>query len=129
MQGDLQLTPLGNPVANAGMMPRVLINLFQYLEEGGTDFSVKISYLELYNEELRDLLSDNNDTGDSSSFALENAPSLKIYDDAKKGGVIVQGIEEVPVRSAVHAIAQLTKGSLRRQVAATKFNDHSRLVK
>lgn len=56
MQGDLSPTPMGNPSANAGMIPRVLFRLFHTLETSKTDYSVKVSYIELYNEELRDLL-------------------------------------------------------------------------
>lgn len=56
MQDDLAPTPLGNPPADAGMIPRVLFRLFHQLESSTSDFSVKISYVELYNEELRDLL-------------------------------------------------------------------------
>lgn len=125
MQGDLNLSPLGNPVANAGMMPRVITNLYHKLETTGADFSVKISFVELYNEELRDLLvSDDNDGygNDSESVAL------KIYDDAGKRGVFIQGVEEILVKDAASAIKILSQGSNRRQVAATKFNDHSRFV-
>ena len=47
---------MGNPSAQAGMIPRVLFRLFHHLETSVADYSVKISFDELYNEELRDLL-------------------------------------------------------------------------
>ena len=56
MQGDLTPTPLGNLSPSAGMIPRVLFHLFYQLDSSGADYSVKISFMELYNEELRDLL-------------------------------------------------------------------------
>ncbi|KAH8833599.1 P-loop containing nucleoside triphosphate hydrolase protein [Flagelloscypha sp. PMI_526] len=118
MQGDLIPTPMGNPSAHAGMIPRVLFRMFHSLETSGADYSVKISYIELYNEELRDLLA-HEDTGSSAD------PGLKIFDDAKKGGVIIQGLEEIPVKDSKDALALLQKGSDRRQIASTKFNDHS----
>jgi kinesin family protein 11 len=125
MQGDLGLSPLGNPVSNAGMMPRVLTNLFNLLNSTSSDFSVKISYVELYNEEMKDLLS--SESSESSSTTSDRpASSLKIYDDASKKSVYIHGIEEIPVKDATAAIALLKMGSERRQVAATKFNDHSR---
>ena len=44
------------------------------------DFSVKISFLELYNEEIFDLLS-----------GIEDTSKLRLYEDAyKKGSVIIQ---------------------------------------
>ncbi|SMN20610.1 similar to Saccharomyces cerevisiae YBL063W KIP1 Kinesin-related motor protein required for mitotic spindle assembly, chromosome segregation, and 2 micron plasmid partitioning [Maudiozyma saulgeensis] len=46
---------------HAGIIPRVLVDLFQRLSnETNNDFSVKISFLELYNEKLTDLLSNGN---------------------------------------------------------------------
>ena len=136
MQGDLTPTPMGNPSAQAGMIPRVLFRLFHHLESSVTDYSVKVSFVELYNEELRDLLS--NDftapigstqpmgmgAGQTSKDAKPTA-ELKIFDDAGKRGVVIQGLEEVCVKDAADALVLLTKGSQRRQIAATKFNDHS----
>jgi kinesin family protein 11 len=134
MQGDLGTTPLGNPVAAAGMIPRVLFRLFNQLEESGADYSVKVSYIELYNEELRDLLaselaapigsSQPTSMGSGSSRDVA-AGGLKIFDDSSKRGVLIQGLEEIPVKSAPDALTLLVKGSDRRQIAATKFNDHS----
>ncbi|KAM5531198.1 hypothetical protein V8D89_015116 [Ganoderma adspersum] len=133
MQGDLATTPMGNPSQLAGMIPRVLFKLFQHLEATATDFSVKISFVELYNEELRDLLAPDLGAPSGSNQPMgmgahKDAPqqvNLKLFDDAKKGGVIIQGLEETPVRTVTDALALLTKGSHRRQIAATKFNDHS----
>jgi len=134
MQGDLGTTPLGNPVAAAGMVPRVLFRLFNQLEESGADFSVKISYIELYNEELRDLLASDlaAPMGSSQPMSMGSGSSrdagaggLKIFDDSSKRGVLIQGLEEISVKSAPDALALLVKGSDRRQIAATKFNDHS----
>jgi kinesin family member 11 len=136
MQGDLGTTPLGNPVATAGMIPRVLFRLFSQLDESGADYSVKVSYIELYNEELRDLLASDlaapagsnqpmSMGSGSTRDATSNPGGLKIFDDTSKRGVLIQGLEEISVKSAPDALALLVKGSDRRQIAATKFNDHS----
>ncbi|KZV61068.1 kinesin-domain-containing protein [Peniophora sp. CONT] len=136
MQGDLGTTPLGNPTAQAGMIPRALFRLFSALDASKSDYSVKVSYVELYNEELRDLLAPDlppptetaqpMSKGAAASNSSTPAPvELKIFDDAAKRGVVIQGLEEVPVRSAADARALLVRGSQRRQIAATKFNDHS----
>lgn len=136
MQGDLTPTSLGNPSVGAGMIPRVLFKLFQHLESHAADFSVKISFVELYNEELRDLLAPEMTTpvGNAQPMGMGNTQqsqgqgtvNLKIFDDSSKRGVFIQGLEETSVKDAADAIALLTKGSNRRQIAATKFNDHSR---
>eukprot|EP00123_Amoebidium_parasiticum_P012779 comp21570_c0_seq1/m.30131 comp21570_c0_seq1/g.30131 ORF comp21570_c0_seq1/g.30131 comp21570_c0_seq1/m.30131 type:complete len:347 (-) comp21570_c0_seq1:2665-3705(-) len=41
---------------HAGIIPRVLTELFDTLETDTKEFSVRVSFAELYNEELRDLL-------------------------------------------------------------------------
>lgn len=133
MQGDLSPTPMDNPSAHAGVIPRVLFRLFHELEKSSTDFVVKISFIELYNEELRDLLA--NDLSAPTAFAQPMGMGakdgktvdggLKIFDEANKRGVFIQGLEEIAVRDWTHALALLTKGSERRQIAATRFNDHS----
>lgn len=133
MHGDVKPTPMGNPSTHAGIIPRVLFRLFHELETSYTDFVVKISYVELYNEELRDLLGNDlpptNNSLQPMGMAAKDAKGadggLKIFDDAGKRGVLIQGLEEIVVKDSKSAIVLLTKGSERRQIAATKFNDHS----
>jgi kinesin family protein 11 len=111
---DIQPTPDA-----AGIVPRVLFSLFNKLgdDEGEqSEHSVKCSFIELYNEELRDLLS------------ADDATKLKIYDEANKNGrtsTMVQGMEETHIKSASSGIKLLREGSHKRQVAATKCNDLS----
>jgi kinesin family protein 11 len=100
----------------AGIIPRALHALFTKLEISDEESSVKCSFIELYNEELRDLISKD-----------ENA-KLKIYDDNSKRGhssTLVQGMEESHIKSAVEGVKLLQAGSHKRQVAATKCNDLS----
>jgi kinesin family member 11 len=134
MQGDLTPTPMGNPSSQAGIIPRVLFRLFHELETTTTDYSVKISFVELYNEELRDLLANDLAAPSGSAQPMDRGSKdvpggqqggLKIFDDSTKKGVFIQGLEEICVKDAADALALITKGSERRQIAATKFNDHS----
>lgn len=114
MSGDMTDT-LGILSDNAGIIPRVLYSLFNKLQE--TDSAVKCSFIELYNEELRDLL------------AADDKTKLKIYDNEPKKGqsasTLVQGVEETFIDSATAGIKLLQLGSHKRQVAATKCNDLS----
>ncbi|KAL4974096.1 kinesin-like protein bimC [Aspergillus desertorum] len=113
MSGDMTDT-LGILSDNAGIIPRVLYSLFAKLAD--TESTVKCSFIELYNEELRDLLS------------AEENPKLKIYENEQKKGhmsTMVQGMEETYIDSASAGIKLLQQGSHKRQVAATKCNDLS----
>ncbi|WWC90417.1 uncharacterized protein L201_005352 [Kwoniella dendrophila CBS 6074] len=121
MQGDLELTPLLAPKSTAGIVPRVLHRLFSVLEAtANAEFSVKCSYVELYNEELRDLLATEY-KGESSSTSNGG---LKLYEDGKKG-VNIQGLEETGVRNLKEALGMLERGVKRRQTAETKMNTES----
>lgn len=124
MQGDLELSPLSSPTDNAGIVPRVLHRLFALLNAAeNTEFSVKCSYVELYNEELRDLLS----VDYSSTSGPTNSQSgggLKLYEDGKKG-TMIQGLEEVGVKTLREALAVVNRGCQKRQVAETRMNTES----
>ncbi|KAI9689048.1 MAG: kinesin motor protein cin8 [Bathelium mastoideum] len=114
MSGDItDMQPLS---VEAGIIPRVLFSLFTKLENEESEHSVKCSFIELYNEELRDLLS------------ADDNVKLKIFEDTgKKGGhsTMVQGMEESHIKTASKGIQLLREGSHKRQVAATKCNDLS----
>lgn len=97
-----------------GIIPRALCHLFDDLRLMDVEFAMRVSYLELYNEELCDLLS----TDDSTK--------IRIFDDStKKGSVIVQGLEEIPVKSKDDVYKLLAKGQERRKTAATLMNAQS----
>ncbi|CAN6653075.1 kinesin-like protein Kip1p [Trichomonascus vanleenenianus] len=113
MTGDLDITARNRPSPNAGIIPRVLHQLFQELEDESGEFSVKVSYIELYNEELRDLI------------AVDDTAKVKIYDDVSKKSVVIHGMEEAYIRDFREALDVLRHGAMKRQVASTKCNDHS----
>ncbi|XP_063982789.1 kinesin-like protein Klp61F [Diachasmimorpha longicaudata] len=100
----------------AGIIPRSLSHLFDELRTlEAQEYTVKVSFLELYNEELFDLLSSNDD-----------ASKIRIYEDTtKKGAVIIHGLEEVTVHNKNEVYKILEKGSEKRQTAATLMNAHS----
>jgi kinesin family member 11 len=99
-----------------GIIPRSIAHLFSALNAiQSCEYSVKISFIELYNEELSDLLSE----------STENE-KLRIFDDsARKGSVIIPGLEEVVVQNKSEVYRILQKGAERRQKASTLMNAQS----
>ena len=57
----------------AGIIPRTLHQIFEKLTDNGTEFSVKVSLLEIYNEELFDLLNPSSDVSER----------LQMFDDPR----------------------------------------------
>ncbi|XP_064473794.1 kinesin-like protein KIF11 isoform X2 [Ornithodoros turicata] len=101
-----------NQDPSAGIIPRTLHQLFETLQGLDLEFTIRVSFLELYNEELFDLLS-----------AHEDTTKLKIFEDStKKGSVIIQGLEEITVHTRDEVFFILEKGAAKRQTAATLMN-------
>ncbi|KAF7233762.1 hypothetical protein EG68_11054 [Paragonimus skrjabini miyazakii] len=97
-----------------GIIPRALSHLFENLEHTGADFSVRVSFLEVYNEELFDLL------------AVTETNRLAIYDDVnRKGSVIVKGLREVVVLDKDNVHSVIERGLAKRQTASTLLNAQS----
>ncbi|KAJ3277157.1 hypothetical protein HDV01_000209 [Terramyces sp. JEL0728] len=110
MEGDLS-----EPTIGSGIIPRTLYSLFDQLDNETLEYSVRVSFIELYNEELKDLLSPETDFR-----------KLKLYEDLnKKGSVVIHGLEETLVKNADDVITILQRGSKKRQIAATKMNESS----
>jgi kinesin family protein 11 len=79
----------------AGVIPRAIKQIFDTIEANNTDSTVKVTFLELYNEELTDLL--------SSDDARDDTKRLRLLED--RSGVVAQGLEEFIVTSAAEIYA------------------------
>ncbi|XP_066433936.1 kinesin-like protein KIF19 [Eleutherodactylus coqui] len=99
--------------SDPGIFIRTLNDLFRTIKEisDRTDYSVSLSYLEIYNELIRDLLNP------SSGF-------LELREDAK-GNVQIAGITEFFTHDAEEAIVLLKKGNRNRTQEPTAANKTS----
>ncbi|CCH42516.1 Kinesin-like protein [Wickerhamomyces ciferrii] len=119
----------------AGIIPRVLFKLFEVLNESkenvDNDYVVKCSFVEIYNEELKDLLTDDTNKKlrifdqKSSSSTTTGTTSPSFGQQTNKSTIVIQNLEEVLIKDAKHGIKTLQKGLKIRQVASTKMNDVS----
>lgn len=84
---------------------------------------MKVTFLELYNEEITDLLAPE----ELSKITLEDKQKkpLPLMEDGK-GGVLVRGLEEEIVTSADEIFSLLERGSAKRRTAETLLNKQSR---
>ncbi|KAI8972471.1 kinesin motor domain-containing protein [Pilobolus umbonatus] len=107
MEGDLDENNTG-----AGIIPRSIYNLYELIKDHQQKFVVKVSMLELYNENLKDLL------------AREDK-ALKIYEDPDGLGIKVHNVEEICVPTPVEALDYMKSGVKNRKTAYTQCNDKS----
>ncbi|KAJ3075807.1 Kinesin-like protein kif19 [Podochytrium sp. JEL0797] len=107
-----------------GVMPQTLDHLFSQIAKSTRvqttngnaslpvqTFKVSLSYLEIYNENIRDLLSGKPDY-------------LELWDDRLRGSVVA-GIERVEAKTAEDVLDWLEKGNLNRTQEATEANEGS----
>ncbi|CAO2200360.1 unnamed protein product [Urochloa humidicola] len=114
--------PKGQLPADAGVIPRAVKQIFDTLERQNTEYSVKVTFLELYNEEITDLLAPE----EISKVTLEDRQkkTLPLMEDGK-GGVLVRGLEEEIVTNASEIFSLLERGSAKRRTAETLLNKQS----
>jgi kinesin family protein 11 len=97
--------------AAAGVIPRAIKQIFDTIEANENDSSVKVTFLELYNEELTDLL------------ATDESKKLRLLED--RSGVVVQGLEEAIVKTATEIYQILDRGTAKRRTEETLLNKRS----
>ncbi|KAK1933815.1 Kinesin-like protein KIF21B [Phytophthora citrophthora] len=99
-----------------GLIPRFMHHLFTTLNERGTNHQLSVSFLEIYGEDIHDLLENPKSNRHSESLQLR---------ENKKNGVWVQGLTEVKVSNTQEAMDQMRRGSLQRVTASTQMNERS----
>ncbi|XP_005376935.1 PREDICTED: chromosome-associated kinesin KIF4A-like [Chinchilla lanigera] len=98
-----------------GVIPRVIQLLFKEIDKKcDVEFTLKVSYLEIYNEEILDLL----------CLSQEKASHINIREDPKEGIKMI-GLTEKTVVVALDTISCLEQGNTCRTVASTAMNSQS----
>ena len=103
-------TMFGQPDVDPGINFRLLEDLFQNLSFF-PNYSLRISYLEIYNEQIRDLL-------------IPNGPNLLIFEDPIKG-FMVSELTEYEVLNTEDLRKYVNLGNSRRTMASTAANQFS----
>jgi kinesin family protein 5 len=104
-----------NDIDRKGIIPRSFESLYQSLNElhSSIEYSVKVSYIEIYMERIKDLLE-----------PTRSNSELVIREDKTKG-IYISGVTEATVESYDELLSIMTTGSTNRAVAATKMNEGS----
>ena len=98
-----------------GIIPRISAEMFKYVEEKTSEsmsFRLEVSYLEIYNEKVRDLLNPG------------NKKPLKVREHASTGPY-VDGLVKTVVQDASKIAELIEEGGKSRTIAATNMNSES----
>ncbi|KAI9793780.1 MAG: Kinesin heavy chain [Piccolia ochrophora] len=96
-----------------GIIPRIVEQIFTSIlsSPGNIEYTVRVSYMEIYMERIRDLLAPQND-------------NLPVHEE-KNRGVYVKGLLEIYVSSVQEVYEVMRRGGTARAVAATNMNQES----
>ena len=107
--------PKNAPPEDLGIYYRSVSTLFKIVEERREllKISVSVNLLEVYNEEIHDLL-----------IPKKEQKSLEIRRNATEG-IFIENLTEVPVSSAEEVVEVLTRGNGNRAITSTAMNEQS----
>eukprot|EP01012_Entosiphon_sulcatum_P052190 TRINITY_DN7171_c0_g1_i1.p1 TRINITY_DN7171_c0_g1~~TRINITY_DN7171_c0_g1_i1.p1 ORF type:complete len:1376 (-),score=290.77 TRINITY_DN7171_c0_g1_i1:88-4215(-) len=107
--------------ADPGLIPQVCEEIFQRISkmDGSIRVHVEMSYMEIYNERIRDLL-----VVQDQRSPTKESDGLQLFQDADRG-IIVKGLEHLPVKTWDEVSSLLEMGSKNRSTAATLMNEQS----
>ncbi len=96
-----------------GVIPRLVQGIFLAISQGdpALEFTVQVSYIEIYLEKVRDLLNPSQD-------------NLRLR-ESKSKGVWIDGATDLYVSSFDEVLSVMRKGEGNRSIAATKMNAKS----
>ncbi|XP_018404227.1 PREDICTED: chromosome-associated kinesin KIF4 [Cyphomyrmex costatus] len=101
-------------VGEKGIIPRVIYDIFETIKsKEDWSFKVAVSFMELYQEQLYDLLSDKQ----------KSQSIVDIREDGKN--IRIVGVTEKQVEDAQETLECLAQGSMGRVTGATAMNAHS----
>ncbi|KAI9760863.1 MAG: hypothetical protein M4579_001364 [Chaenotheca gracillima] len=101
----------------AGLIPRTCEDLFQRIDSNTSpniSYSVRVSYFEVYNEHVRDLL-----------VPRKDPPNYLKIRESPTEGPYVKDLTDLPVKSFTELMRYMKMGDTSRTTASTKMNDTS----
>lgn len=113
-------TMMGTP-AQPGLIPRTCEDLFQRIESSISphiSYSVRVSYFEVYNEHVRDLLA-------PPSHAADKHPNYLKIRESPTEGPYIKDLTDLSVKNYAELLRYMRIGDSNRTIASTKMNDTS----
>lgn len=118
MTGTGKTFSMQGTAMSPGVIPLAITDIFSYIRENpAREFLLRVSYLEIYNEKIFDLLS-------NSSASGQQQEEIKLREDSRRG-VYATPLKEEIVQSPNQLLRVISRGDQARKVAGTQFNARS----
>ena len=122
MTGTGKTFSMQGTASSPGVIPLAITDIFSYIRETPSrEFLLRVSYLEIYNEKIHDLLS--MPTGNGAG-AGQQQEEIKLREDSKRG-VYASPLKEEIVQSPTQLLRVIARGDQARRTASTQFNARS----
>ncbi|KAI0385831.1 kinesin-domain-containing protein [Hypomontagnella monticulosa] len=121
MTGTGKTFSMQGTASSPGVIPLAITDIFSYIRETPSrEFLLRVSYLEIYNEKIHDLLS--MPTANGVGMAAQD--EIKLREDSKRG-VYATPLKEEIVQSPTQLLRVIARGDQARRTASTQFNARS----
>lgn len=118
MTGTGKTFSMQGTASSPGVIPLAITDIFSYIRENPErEFLLRVSYLEIYNEKIYDLLS-------QSTPGQQQQEEIKLREDSKRG-VYATPLKEEIVQSPNQLLRVISRGDLARRTSSTQFNARS----
>ncbi|KAG8059471.1 hypothetical protein GUJ93_ZPchr0002g26634 [Zizania palustris] len=114
-----------------GIIPLVMETIFKKVDafEDGTEYLIRVSFIEIFKEEVFDLLDASHaalrlDSGFVTKAAAPTRVPIQIRETAN-GGITLAGVTEAEVKTKEEMASFLARGSSSRATASTNMNSQS----
>lgn len=122
MTGTGKTFSMQGTASSPGVIPLAITDIFSYIRETPSrEFLLRVSYLEIYNERIHDLLSMPT-VGTNGAGAQQD--EIKLREDSKRG-VYATPLKEEIVQSPTQLLRVIARGDQARRTASTQFNARS----
>ncbi|KAI0523851.1 kinesin-domain-containing protein [Xylaria bambusicola] len=122
MTGTGKTFSMQGTASSPGVIPLAITDIFSYIRETPSrEFLLRVSYLEIYNERIHDLLSMPTANATGTGSAQEE---IKLREDSKRG-VYATPLKEEIVQSPTQLLRVIARGDQARRTASTQFNARS----
>src|SRR6187402_762215 len=123
MTGTGKTFSMQGTATSPGVIPLAITDIFSYIRETPSrEFLLRVSYLEIYNERIHDLLS-----APPAGTIGPGAPQqeeIKLREDSKRG-VYASPLKEEIVQSPTQLLRVIARGDHARRTSSTQFNARS----